>query len=329
MGVFLIGGDRLSKTSYEQYAKDIQNLVRQLPRQLTREQEEQIGKIYLRAFKSIEKKLEKCTDNKYRKRLLRAYQTQIYEELYPLIKQGIIQVTDDILNIQKESMIALLQEVFKEQTKIVDGKHKLQAIVDITNRRLVEQMIKGKVYYNGRGLNKLLWDATKCSKDKLNLAITSCIAQGMGAAEMSQNLKEFATGGHHTWSRNKIREKLGPGYARKYSGGLDYEALRLTRTTITHQAQLATLATSKINPYMNAVIWHSDHQAGRTCQQCIDRNGTKYYLNKESVPLDHPNGMCWLEPAYSMTPEEIAKDMKAWGQDEPNSGLMDKIYKRS
>ena len=319
----------MSKTSYEQYAKDIQNLVRQLPRQLTREQEEQIGKIYLRAFKSIEKKLEKCTDNKYRERLLRAYQTQIYDELYPLIERGLVEVTDNILNMQKESMIALLQEVFKEQTKIVDGKHKLQVIVDITNRRLVDQMVKGKIYYNGQGLDKMLWDVAKCAGDKLNLAITSCIAEGMGAVEMSQNLKEFATGGHHTWSRNKIKEKLGPGYARKYSGGLDYEALRLARTTITHQAQLATLATSKINPYMNAVIWHSDHQAGRTCQQCIDRNGTKYYLNKESVPLDHPNGMCWLEPAYSMTPEEMAKDMKAWGKGEPNSGLMDKIYKRS
>ena len=319
----------MSKTSYEQYAKDIQNLVRQLPRQLTREQEEQIGKIYLRAFKSIEKKLEKCTDNKYRKRLLRAYQTQIYDELYPLIERGLVQVTDNILNMQKESMIALLQEVFKEQTKIVDGKHKLQAIVDITNKKLVQQMVKGEIYYNGRGLDKMLWDVSKCAGDKLNLAITSCIAEGMGAAEMSQNLKEFATGGHHTWSRNKIKEKLGPGYARKYSGGLDYEALRLARTTLTHQAQLATLATSKINPYMNAVIWHSDHQADRTCQQCIDRNGTKYYIDKESVPLDHPNGMCWLEPAYSMTLEEMVKDMKAWGKGEPNSGLMDKIYKRS
>ena len=98
----------MSKTSYEQYAKDMQNLLKQLPKELTRKQEEQIGKIYLKAFKGIEKKLEKCTDNKYRQRLLRAYQTQIYEELYPLIKQGIIKVTDDILNIQKESMIQLL-----------------------------------------------------------------------------------------------------------------------------------------------------------------------------------------------------------------------------
>lgn len=319
----------MSKTSYEQYAKDIQNLVRQLPRQLTRKQQEQIGKIYLRAFKSIEKKLEKCTDNKYKQRLLRAYQTQLYDELYPLIEQGIIDETETILNIQRESMTELLQEVLENQDEIIDGKHKLQAIVDITNKKLVQQMVKGEIYHGGRGLDELLWDVTKCAKDKLNLAITSCMAEGMGAADMSEVLKEFAKGGHHTWSRNKIREKLGPGYARKYSGGLDYEALRLARTTLTHQAQLATLATSKINPYMDAVIWHSDHQAGRTCQLCLDRDGTKYYLNKESVPLDHPNGMCWLEPVYSMTPEEIAKDMKAWGKGEPNSGLMDKIYKRS
>ena len=317
----------MSKTSYEQYAKDIQNLVKQLPRQLTKEQEKQIGKIYLKAFKDIEKKLEKCTDNKYRERLLRAYQTQIYEELYLLIKQGIIKVTDDILNIQKESMIQLLEETFENQTKLVDGKHKLQAIVDITNKKLVQQMVKGEIYYNGRGLDKMLWDVSKCAGDKLNLAITSCIAEGMGAAEMSQNLKEFATGGHHTWSRNKIREKLGDGYARRYSGGLDYEALRLARTTLTHQAQLSTLSSSMINPYMDGVIWHSEHQAGRTCQLCLDRNGTKFKL--DNVPLDHPNGMCWLEPTYSMTPEEIAKDMKAWGNGEPNSGLMDKIYKRS
>lgn len=316
----------MSKTSYEQYAKDIQNLVRQLPRQLTREQEEQIGKIYLKAFKDLEKKLEKCTDNKYRQRLLRAYQTQLYDAIYPLIKQGIIDETEAILNIQKESMAELLQEVLENQTKIVDGKHKLQVLVDITNKELVDQMVKGKIYYNGRGLDEMLWDATKCSKDKLNLAITSCMAEGMGAAEMAENLKQFAKGGHHTWSRNKIREKLGSGYARKYMGGLDYESLRLARTTITHQAQIATLATSKINPYMDAVIWHSDHQAGRTCDECIARDGTKYLINKETVPLDHPNGGCWLEPCYSMTPKEIAKDMKAWANGEPNSGLMDTIY---
>ena len=137
-------------------------------------------------------------------------------------------------------------------------------------------------------------------------------------------------GGHHTWSRNKIREKLGDGYARKYgSGGLDYEALRLARTTLTHQAQIAVINSSKINPYLQFVKWHSDHQAGRTCQQCIDRDGQLFKINE--VPLDHPNGMCWIQPVYSIdgkteaTPEEIAKDMKAWAEGSKNSKLMDKI----
>nr|DAZ48760.1 MAG TPA: minor capsid protein [Caudoviricetes sp.] len=321
----------MSKTSYEQYAKDIQNLVRQLPKKLTREQEEQIGKIYLKAFKDLEKKLEKCTDNKYRQRLLRAYQTQIYDELYPLIKQGIIDETEAILNIQKESMADLLQEVLENQTKIVEGKHKLQVLVDITNKELVEQMIKGNIYYNGRGLDEMLWDATKCSKDKLNLAITSCIAEGMGAAEMAENLKQFAMGGHHTWSKNKIREKLGSGYARKYSGGLDYESLRLARTTITHQAQIAVINTKSVNPYMGGVKWHSNHEAGRTCDLCNERDGHIFIVGKDEIPLDHPNGACWLEPVWMIngkeaTPEDIAKDMKAWANGEPNSGLMDTIY---
>ena len=188
-------------------------------------------------------------------------------------------------------------------------------------------MIQGNIYNDKKVLSERLWHTSKASGAKISTAINSCIAQGMGAADMSQNLKEFAMGGHHTWSRNKIREKLGDGYARKYgSGGLDYEALRLARTTLTHQAQISVINSSKVNPYMDAVIWHSDHQAGRTCQLCLDRDGTKFKL--DNVPLDHPNGMCWLEPAYSMTPEEMAKDMKAWAEGEKNSGLMDKIYKR-
>ncbi|MCI6457868.1 MAG: phage head morphogenesis protein, partial [Clostridium sp.] len=131
------------------------------------------------------------------------------------------------------------------------------------------------------------------------------------------------------WSRNKIREKLGPGYARKYIGGLDYEALRLARTTLTHQAQIAVINSSKINPYLQFVKWHSDHQAGRTCQQCIDRDGQLFKIDE--VPLDHPNGMCWIQPVYSIdgkteaTPEEIARDMKAWAEGSKNSKLMDKI----
>ena len=304
------------------YVRSLEKLLNTKKKELTKKQQQEIISVYSKAYKdTIEKGLKKAgNDPKKIDKLTKAYATQIYNELNDLVVKYNSQISKEIVQTQADIITAFLDT---DDKKFMAQVNKL---VDITNKKVINQMVMGNIYNDNKGLSKRLWSITNRSGDKLSTAINSCIAQGMGAADMSQNLKEFAMGGHHTWSRNKIREKLGDGYARKYgSGGLDYEALRLARTTLTHQAQISVINSSKVNPYMDAVIWHSDHQAGRTCQQCIDRDGTKYYLNKGSVPLDHPNGMCWLEPAYSMTPEEMAKDMKAWAAGEKNSGLMDKI----
>ena len=304
------------------YVKSLDTLLRSKKKELTKKQQQEIISVYSKGYKdTIEKGLKKAgNDPKKIDKLTKAYATQIYNELNDLVVKYNSQMSKEIVQAQADIINAFLDT---DDKKFMAQVNKL---VDITNRKTIQQMIQGNIYNDNKGLSKRLWSITNRSGDKISTAINSCIAQGMGAADMSQNLKEFAMGGHHTWSRNKIREKLGDGYARKYgSGGLDYEALRLARTTLTHQAQISVINSSKVNPYLQFVKWHSDHQAGRTCQQCIDRNGTKYYIDKGTVPLDHPNGMCWLEPAYSMTPEEIAKDMKAWAAGEKNSGLMDKI----
>ena len=304
------------------YVRNLERLLNTTKKELLVRQQNEIIKVYQKAYLDIiDKGLKKAGgDPKKLDKLTKSYVMQIYDELEDLLTKYNRDISDEIYNLQRQIMYSYFDPSFQE------FRAKVDKLVDITNRKVINQMIQGNIYHDGKGLSDRIWDTAKTSGNKMSIAINSCIAQGMGAADMSQNLKEFAMGGHHTWSRNKIREKLGDGYARKYgSGGLDYEALRLARTTLTHQAQISVINSSKVNPYMDAVIWHSDHQAGRTCQQCIDRDGTKYYLNKQSVPLDHPNGMCWLEPAYSMTPEEIAKDMKAWAAGEKNSGLMDKI----
>ena len=304
------------------YVRNLERLLNTTKKELLVRQQNEIIKVYQKAYLDIiDKGLKKAGgDPKKLDKLTKSYVMQIYDELEDLLTKYNRDISDEIYNLQRQIMYSYFDPSFQE------FRAKVDKLVDITNRKVINQMIQGNIYHDGKGLSDRIWDTAKTSGNKMSIAINSCIAQGMGAADMSENLKEFAMGGHHTWSRNKIREKLGDGYARKYgSGGLDYEALRLARTTLTHQAQISVINSSKVNPYMDAVIWHSDHQAGRTCQLCLDRDGTKYYLNKQSVPLDHPNGMCWLEPAYSMTPEEIAKDMKAWAAGEKNSGLMDKI----
>ena len=308
------------------YVRNLEKLLNTTKKDLLVRQQNEIIKVYQKAYLDIiDKGLKKAGgDPKKLDKLTKSYVMQIYDELEDLLTKYNRDISDEIYNLQRQIMYSYFDPSFQE------FRAKVDKLVDITNRKVINQMIQGNIYHDGKGLSDRIWDTAKTSGNKISIAINSCIAQGMGAAEMSQNLKEFAMGGHHTWSRNKIREKLGPGYARKYgSGGLDYEALRLARTTLTHQAQISVINSSKINPYLQFVKWHSDHQAGRTCQQCIDRNGQLFKIDE--VPLDHPNGMCWIQPVYSIdgkteaTPEEIAKDMKAWAEGSKNSKLMDKI----
>lgn len=308
------------------YVRSLEKLLNTTKKDLLVRQQNEIIKVYQKAYMDIINKGLKKAGNDPKKidKLTKSYIMQLYDELDDLVTKYNKEISDEIFNLQRQIMYSYFDPTFQE------FKAKVDKVVDVTNRKIVQQMIQGNIYHDGKGLSDRIWDAAKTSGNKMSIAINSCIAQGMGAADMSQNLKEFAIGGHHTWSRNKIREKLGDGYARKYgSGGLDYEALRLARTTLTHQAQIAVINSSKINPYLQFVKWHSDHQAGRTCQQCIDRDGQLFKIDE--VPLDHPNGMCWIQPVYSIdgkteaTPEEIAKDMKAWAAGEKNSKRMDTI----
>lgn len=310
----------------KEYLKTLNNQLNNKPRELTKKQQQQIIQVYKKAYMdTINRGIKNAYgDSKAVKNLTAAYSQQIYDELLKVVMKYNSKVATDLADINKQMMQLLMGDGYKQIKDQVDK------LVDIVNADTVEQVIQGKLYEKRKGLDKTLWSCTDKSGVKIEDAVASCMAEGMGAAEMAENLKEFAMGGHHTWSRNKIREKLGSGYARKYSSGLDYESLRLARTTITHQAQIETINTRKVNPYMGGVKWHSNHEAGRTCDLCNSRDGHIFIVDKEDIPLDHPNGACWLEPVWMIngkeaTPEEIAKDMKAWANGEKNSGAMNKI----
>lgn len=309
-----------------EYLETLNKQLRNKPRELTKYQQQQIIQVYKKAYMdTINRGIKNAYgDNKAVKNLTAAYSQQIYDELLKVVMKYNSKVANDLADINKQMMQLLMGDGYKQIKDQVDK------LVDVVNADTVEQVIRGKLYEDRKGLNKRLWSCTNTSGEKIEDAVASCMAEGMGAAEMAENLKEFAMGGHHTWSRNKIKEKLGSGYARKYSGGLDYESLRLARTTITHQAQIETINTRKVNPYMGGVKWHSNHEAGRTCDLCNSRDGHIFIVDKEDIPLDHPNGACWLEPVWMIngkeaTPEEIAKDMRAWANGEKNSGAMNKI----
>ena len=300
---------------------------------LLKKHEKEIVSAYVSAFEDAYEELIIATmdDDKYNKKAYfkarMAYVNQLYEKLSELEAKYNVATSEnykacvnDFFDMESEFKN---DESYKKLKEAVDKK------VDITNEKAINIIKSGKMYEadkNGNfvDLDNRLWNAANASGKKLQDAIVSCLAQGMGPADMARVLKDFGKEGHKTWSTKKIREKLGPGYARSHSGGLDYAALRLARTVHTHTNQLRVIHSKDANPYINKIMYHSAHVANRTCSMCAERDGQVFAPNK--VPLDHPNGMCWLEPVFDRSDKEIAEDIAKWIRGEENSGLMDKAY---
>lgn len=308
-----------------EYLLVIDRAAKRIARDASKTQEQDIMRAYTIAFddafsdylKQLEKGKTPSQPNLTQCKL--AYINQLYSTLQ---KQSLIcneEIPKKILN--------QYAKVMKDITNNKDVIDKINKNVDVTSRNIVEQMIKGEVYKDGVGLDSRLWSATNASGRKIEDVITSCIARGISSAEASKIISQFAKSGHHTWDKNKIREKLGDKYANKYgTGGLDYEALRLMRTTNTHMAQLTVMNSDKVNPYNKFVKYHTGHAGSRTCSICRDRDGKIFPIH--DAPLDHPNGLCWLSPVMSkdgkteLSLADMVDDMNDYFDGKPNSGVM-------
>lgn len=309
-----------------EYLLVIDRAAHRIARNASKTQEQDIMRAYTIAFddafsdylKQLEKGKTPSQPNLTQCKL--AYINQLYSTLQ---KQSLIcneEIPKKILN--------QYAKVMKDITNNKDVIDKINKNVDVTSRNIVEQMIKGEVYKDGVGLDSRLWSATNASGRKIEDVIISCLARGISSAEASKIISQFAKSGHHTWDKNKIREKLGDKYANKYgTGGLDYEALRLMRTTNTHMAQLTVMNSDTVNPYNKFVKYHTGHAGSRTCSICRDRDGKIYPIH--DAPLDHPNGLCWLSPVMSkdgkteLSLADMVDDMNDYFDGKPNSGVME------
>lgn len=308
-----------------EYLLVMDRAAKRIARDASKTQEQDIMRAYTIAFddafsdylKQLEKGKTPSQPNLTQCKL--AYINQLYSTLQ---KQSLIcneEIPKKILN--------QYAKVMKDITNNKDVIDKINKNVDVTSRNIVEQMIKGEVYKDGVGLDSRLWSATNASGRKIEDVIISCLARGISSAEASKIISQFAKSGHHTWDKNKIREKLGDKYANKYgTGGLDYEALRLMRTTNTHMAQLTVMNSDKVNPYNKFVKYHTGHAGSRTCSICRDRDGKIFPIH--DAPLDHPNGLCWLSPVMSkdgkteLSLADMVDDMNDYFDGKPNSGVM-------
>lgn len=170
----------------------------------------------------------------------------------------------------------------------------------------IRNIITGNVYGSGYSLSTRIWNIQSGMMKDIYSVVAKGIAQNMSVYDISKLLEKY----------------VNPSVRLPYKFGVhnqvtDYNAQRLARTLIQHTYQQTLVALTKDNPFVKGYIWHAN--GAHSCKLCDNRDGNIY--SAEDLPLDHPNGMCTMEPYIDMVglvnylSEKDISDMYEYFQD--------------
>lgn len=207
---------------------------------------------------------------------LEATSKHIANEVSGIVKDTIYQVSDAVVQANNEWLINLGFPVSGVESAFV-------SVPDQTVRRLVT----GQIYDSGWSLSKSIWGDNEDTLKKLYEIVGQGLAQNMSVYDISKLLEQYVR------PERAKQWNLRMADGRKiYPKSVDYNAQRLARTLAQHGYQTSFIAVTEKNPFIIDVIWRAN--GSRVCELCMDRDGQ--HFPKDDLPLDHPNGMCVMEP---------------------------------
>lgn len=164
----------------------------------------------------------------------------------------------------------------------------------------VRRLITGQIYDTGWSLSKSIWSDNEDTLKKLYALVARGVAENMPISEIAKTLSSYVSP-----DRYKMWNLVAPDGKRIYPKNVEYNSQRLARTLIQHGYQTSFIAVTEKNPFVIDYIWRAN--GSRVCQLCVDRDGQHY--KKDELPLDHPNGMCTMEPN---TDPDIENKLADW-----------------
>lgn len=284
---------------------------------ITRKQYKQIKNLYKEAAKDLKIKSDKARKGSLTERWAKDYRKAVKSEIRQVNKILFKQILDNI--VKSANLAAGIQLNF---FNLVDKKYKLNMSKSFTNmfskvpNDAVEELIKGNIYKDGRGLSKRIWWTGNKVNGDIDKIIQKGIVEKKSAIELAQDLQTYVNPDmQKEWNWKNVY----PGTSKT----VDYNAQRLARTSISHAYTLALLRSCERNPFITKVRWHSVFAPGRTCALCRDRDGQEYLL--ADCPLDHPNGLCYQEPLLDYDLVEIGSRLGDWVSGS-NDSMLDKWF---
>lgn len=276
----------------------------------TKQLQKQIQAMYKRVAKNLAKEAEKLSkDGTISDTMKRNYLNQYIISLNKEIDEIELKLNGAIQN----SMNTTAKAVVNANIEFMGRAGlSLKGAFDTVPKDVVEALISGHVYKSDWTLSKAIWGTAQKTKSDVEKVIAQGIAGQKSTYDIAKDLEKYVNpAAKKPWDWSKVY----PGTAKK----VDYNAQRIARTMVQHAYQQTFRTTISKNPFITGVIWHSVFATGRTCQMCMDRDGQHYAKGKE--PLDHPNGLCYLEPEIPMSMDEIGQEIADWANGGTNKGL--------
>lgn len=291
------GNSRLLRKLYEEAGRDIANKARTAKGGFT--------KAWLKDYK-------KYINYRYK---------QLDSDLYKLTKEG-METAAQIASTVEGDFISYINNKYSLDIP----KEDVEGMYHI-NQDMILRMISGKAYKDNLGVSKKIWTYSKGQKENINYIIARGLAEQRDLKQICDDLESYVRPSKKKdFNWNRIYPKVSK------TATVDYNCLRLVRTSINHAFYNQNMANCKKNPFCEAVHWELSSQHGIRQVRRGGRDECDDYAEheeglgtgnfpKDNVPIPHPNCMCTQEAVISKSFDEIATELRNWIDGEYNPRL--------
>lgn len=215
---------------------------------------------------------------------LRATSQEVSNEVYNKIKQNLYTISE-----------AVIKDNVKWLTELGFSEAGVNAAFTYVPDQIVRNLITGQIYDSGWSLSGRIWGSNEETLKDIYQIVAKGLAENRPIYDIAKELESYvSSGAKKPWN---LKAPDGKWIYRKK---VDYNAQRLARTLVQHGYQQSFVAATIKNPFITEYIWIAN--GSRVCPLCQDRDGQ--HFKKDELPLDHPNGMCTMEPVVVDNLEE-------------------------
>lgn len=229
-----------------------------------------------------------------------AISERYYKELYNQMKETNKQLGKEIQGIITGNMYTIADSVVASNVEWLKtfgfSAEGLNAAFSYIPNDVVQRLITGQIYQGGWNLSQRIWSDSQQTQKDIYQIMARGLAEQKPIYEIAKDLESYVRpGASKKWNPVLAMRNTKTGeieYKRLYKNNVDYNAQRLARTLAQHSYQQSFIAATQNNPFITEYIWHSN--GSRVCELCLTRDGK--HFKKNELPMDHPNGMCTMEP---------------------------------